>query len=213
MDASTSGWGALFECRPFFGQWSEQEKLLHINNLVDDNDGSRQRAEAFLSPGKKISASFSDLQALSVSATCMEFGPNDSKVILKPRQGCVPISLNTPFRAQVISLSALPVYNEEKDVKKKNAPSQGIKSLCVSLIHFQIDWADFHYLFLFLIILYSTPDNLPQHSSIGKHWCRHLQYLDINTWEIKSFDIAYQRSFVPLKHPASLKCPPHKQSM
>ncbi|XDV39230.1 hypothetical protein PO909_008494 [Leuciscus waleckii] len=28
-----------------------------------------------------------DLQALSVSATCMEFGPNDSKVILKPRHG------------------------------------------------------------------------------------------------------------------------------
>ncbi|CAM4570104.1 unnamed protein product [Leuciscus chuanchicus] len=29
-DASTSGWGVLLEGRPFFGQWSEREKLLHI---------------------------------------------------------------------------------------------------------------------------------------------------------------------------------------
>ncbi|XDV41091.1 hypothetical protein PO909_010017 [Leuciscus waleckii] len=56
-----------------------------------------------------------DLHALSVSATCMEFGPNDSKVILKPKHGYVPKSLNTPFRAQVISLSALPVPDEERD--------------------------------------------------------------------------------------------------
>ncbi|XDV46928.1 hypothetical protein PO909_016730 [Leuciscus waleckii] len=56
-----------------------------------------------------------DLHALSVSATCMEFGPNDSKVILKPKHGYVPKSLNTPFRVQVISLSALPVPDEERD--------------------------------------------------------------------------------------------------
>ncbi|XDV31026.1 hypothetical protein PO909_033803 [Leuciscus waleckii] len=56
-----------------------------------------------------------DLHALSVSAACMEFGPNDSKVILKPKHGYVPKSLNTPFRAQVISLSALPVPDEERD--------------------------------------------------------------------------------------------------
>ncbi|XDV15095.1 hypothetical protein PO909_015235 [Leuciscus waleckii] len=56
-----------------------------------------------------------NLQALSVSATCMEFGPNDSRVILKPKHGYVPKSLNTPFRAQVISLSALPVSEEEGD--------------------------------------------------------------------------------------------------
>ena len=54
-----------------------------------------------------------DLHALSVSPACLEFGPNDSKVILKPRHGYVPKSLNTPFRAQVISLSALP--SEEGD--------------------------------------------------------------------------------------------------
>ena len=32
-DAFTSGCGALLEGRPFFGQWSEREKLLHINCL------------------------------------------------------------------------------------------------------------------------------------------------------------------------------------
>ncbi|CAM4558259.1 unnamed protein product [Leuciscus chuanchicus] len=32
-DASTSGWGALLEGRPFFGLWSEREKLQHINCL------------------------------------------------------------------------------------------------------------------------------------------------------------------------------------
>ena len=56
-----------------------------------------------------------DLHALSVSPACLEFGPNDSKVILKPRHGYVPKSLNTPFRAQVISLSALPGSSEEED--------------------------------------------------------------------------------------------------
>ncbi len=28
-----------------------------------------------------------DLQALSVNPVCLEFGPNDSKVVLKPRLG------------------------------------------------------------------------------------------------------------------------------
>jgi hypothetical protein len=49
-----------------------------------------------------------DLQALSVSPACLEFGPNDSKVVLKPRHGYVPKALYTPFRAQVITLFALP---------------------------------------------------------------------------------------------------------
>ncbi|XDV20625.1 hypothetical protein PO909_025925 [Leuciscus waleckii] len=57
-----------------------------------------------------------DLHALSVSATCLEFGPNDSKVILKPRHGYVPKVLATPFRAQVISLSALPASDIEAGV-------------------------------------------------------------------------------------------------
>ncbi len=55
-----------------------------------------------LAPVKRIG----DLQALSVNPVCLEFGPNDSKVILKPRLGYVPKVLSTPFRAQVITLSA-----------------------------------------------------------------------------------------------------------
>ncbi len=47
-----------------------------------------------------------DLQALSVNPVCLEFGPNDSKFVLKPRLGYVPKVLSTPFRAQVIALSA-----------------------------------------------------------------------------------------------------------
>ncbi|KAL0161520.1 hypothetical protein M9458_045245, partial [Cirrhinus mrigala] len=49
-----------------------------------------------------------DLQALSISPSCLEFGPGDSKVILKPRHGYVPKVPSTPFRAQVVMLSALP---------------------------------------------------------------------------------------------------------
>ncbi|XDV27979.1 hypothetical protein PO909_031413 [Leuciscus waleckii] len=57
-----------------------------------------------------------DLHALSVSASCLDFGPNDSKVILKPRHGYVPKVLSTPFRSQIISLSALPRSEGEDDV-------------------------------------------------------------------------------------------------
>ncbi len=49
-----------------------------------------------------------DLQALSINPACLEFRPNDSKVVLKPRPGYVPKALSTPFRAQVIALSVLP---------------------------------------------------------------------------------------------------------
>ncbi len=55
-----------------------------------------------------------DLQALSVSASCLEFGPNDCKVVLQPRSGYVLKVLSTPFRAQFISLLALPVVDGEQ---------------------------------------------------------------------------------------------------
>ncbi len=45
--------------------------------------------------------------ALSINPACLEFGANDSKVILKPRLGYVPKVHSTPFRAQVIALFAL----------------------------------------------------------------------------------------------------------
>ncbi len=57
-----------------------------------------------------------DLQALSISPACMEFGPNDSKVALKPRHGYVPKVLSTPFRAQLITLSALPPSEEDREL-------------------------------------------------------------------------------------------------
>ncbi|KAL0177455.1 hypothetical protein M9458_026349, partial [Cirrhinus mrigala] len=46
--------------------------------------------------------------------SCLEFGPGDSKVILKPRHGYVPKVPSTPFRAQVITLSALPSSEEDQ---------------------------------------------------------------------------------------------------
>ncbi len=57
-----------------------------------------------------------DLQALSISPACLEFGPNDSKVILKPRHVYVPKVLSTPFRPQVITLSTLPPSEEDRDL-------------------------------------------------------------------------------------------------
>jgi hypothetical protein len=48
-----------------------------------------------------------DLQAFSVHEDCIRFGPGDCNVTLRPRQGYVPKSLNTPFKAQVVLLPAL----------------------------------------------------------------------------------------------------------
>jgi hypothetical protein len=56
-----------------------------------------------------------DLHALSSSAACLEFGPNDSRVVLRPKHGYIPKVLSTPFRAQVISLAALSSPADESD--------------------------------------------------------------------------------------------------
>ncbi|KAL0185441.1 hypothetical protein M9458_021138, partial [Cirrhinus mrigala] len=62
--------------------------------------------------------SSSDLRPLTVSQvpSCLEFGPGDSKVILKPRHGYVPKVPSTPFWAQVITLSALPSSEEDQEL-------------------------------------------------------------------------------------------------
>ncbi len=52
----------------------------------------------------------------SSGALCLEFGPGDSKVILKPRHGYIPKVLSTPFRAQVITLSALPPSEQDQEL-------------------------------------------------------------------------------------------------
>ncbi|KAI2647445.1 Transposon Ty3-G Gag-Pol polyprotein [Labeo rohita] len=67
-----------------------------------------------------------DLQALSIGPSCLEFGPGDSKVILKPRHGYVPKVPSTPFRAQVVTLSALP--SSEGD-QESALSSQGIETV------------------------------------------------------------------------------------
>ncbi len=54
-----------------------------------------------------------DLQAFSVDDSCLEFGPTDSHVVLRPRPGYVPKVPTMPFRDQVVNLQALP--REEAD--------------------------------------------------------------------------------------------------
>ncbi len=54
-----------------------------------------------------------DLQAFSVNDLCLEFGPADSHVVLRPRPGYVPKVPTTPSRDQVVNLQALP--REEAD--------------------------------------------------------------------------------------------------
>ncbi len=49
-----------------------------------------------------------DLHAFSVDDSCLQFGPADSQLILRPRPGYVPKVPTTPFRDQVVSLQALP---------------------------------------------------------------------------------------------------------
>ncbi len=48
-----------------------------------------------------------DLQAFSVNDSCLEFGPGNSHVVLRPRPGYVPKVPTTPFRDQVVNLQAL----------------------------------------------------------------------------------------------------------
>lgn len=57
-----------------------------------------------------------DLQVRSVSPTCLESRPGDSKVVLKPRHGYIPKVLSTPFQAQIITLSAIPPSEEDQDL-------------------------------------------------------------------------------------------------
>ncbi len=49
-----------------------------------------------------------DLHAFSVDDSCLQFGPADFQIILRPRPGYVPKVPTTPFRDQVVSLQALP---------------------------------------------------------------------------------------------------------
>ncbi len=71
-----------------------------------------------------------DLQAFSVDDSCLEFGPADSHVVLRPRPGYVPRVPTMPFRDQVVNLQALP--REEAD--------PAIALLCpVRALHIYVD--------------------------------------------------------------------------
>ncbi|KAI2644807.1 ORF V: Enzymatic polyprotein [Labeo rohita] len=48
-----------------------------------------------------------DFQALSVNSLCLEFGPADSHVVLRPRPGYAPKVPTTPFRDKVVTLQAI----------------------------------------------------------------------------------------------------------
>ncbi|KAI2645552.1 ORF V: Enzymatic polyprotein [Labeo rohita] len=54
-----------------------------------------------------------DLQAFSVDEACLEFGPGDFHVILRPLPGYVLKVPTTPFRDQVVNLQALPLEASE----------------------------------------------------------------------------------------------------
>ncbi|KAL0188177.1 hypothetical protein M9458_015276, partial [Cirrhinus mrigala] len=49
-----------------------------------------------------------DASKTGLSETCLEFGPADSHMTLRPRPGYVPKVPTTPFRDQVVNLQALP---------------------------------------------------------------------------------------------------------
>ncbi len=57
--------------------------------------------------------SVGDLQAFLIDESCLEFGPANSHVVLRPWPGYVSKVPTTPFRDQVVSLQVLP--SEEAD--------------------------------------------------------------------------------------------------
>lgn len=58
---------------------------------------------------------------LSIEASCLEFRPRDCRVNLNPRKVYFPKMLSTPFRAQIIILSAFP---PEAGSAGEHSPSQ-----------------------------------------------------------------------------------------
>ncbi len=60
-----------------------------------------------------------DLQAFSVSETCMDFAPGLVKVTLRPRLGYIPKVLSTSFRSQVVTLHSFhpPPFASSEDEK------------------------------------------------------------------------------------------------
>ncbi|KAI2642402.1 hypothetical protein H4Q32_028786 [Labeo rohita] len=70
-----------------------------------------------------------DLHAFSVIESCLEFGPADSNVILRPQPGYVPKVPTSPFRDQVVNLQALPPRRQTRPL-----------GCCVPFVHFAFTW-------------------------------------------------------------------------
>lgn len=54
-----------------------------------------------------------DLQAHFLYTECLEFGPGDSHVVLRPQLGYMPKVPTTPFRNQVVNSHSLPIGEED----------------------------------------------------------------------------------------------------
>ncbi|KAL0168459.1 hypothetical protein M9458_036681, partial [Cirrhinus mrigala] len=74
-----------------------------------------------------------DLQALSVNGSCLESGPADSHVDLRPRPGYVPKVPTTPFKDQVVTLQAVPSQEDDPNLSLL-CP---VRALCMYLEHTQ----------------------------------------------------------------------------
>lgn len=59
-----------------------------------------------LLPALALVKRLGDLQAFLVEPSCLEFDPNNSKVVLRPKTAYNPKVLTTPYRVQVASLLA-----------------------------------------------------------------------------------------------------------
>ncbi len=71
-----------------------------------------------------------DLQAFSVSETCMDFAPGLVKVTLRPRPGYIPKVLSTSFRSQVVTLHSfhpLPFASSEDERLHLLCPVRALK--------------------------------------------------------------------------------------
>ncbi len=71
-----------------------------------------------------------DLQAFSVSETCMDFAPGLVKVTLRPRPGYIPKVLSTSFRSQVVTLHSFhppPFASSEDERLHMLCPGRALK--------------------------------------------------------------------------------------
>ncbi len=123
MDASVSRWSRpAFQLWPFGKTISGWNRVCSGGSKVVSTEASNSKSEDLRPLTLKTSLllvlasvkRMGDLQALSVSPSRLEFEPNDSKIVLKPRHGYIPKVLSTPFRVQVITLLALPPSEQDQ---------------------------------------------------------------------------------------------------